>query len=109
MAYAFMRKAPFDADTHRSVRERIGPEPPKGLVLHLVFRGDGELEFLDVWETEEDWARFQSERLGPAVQALLVERGATNADAPSPPSSAQIEVIDLMVGSPEAVAHASLV
>jgi len=109
MAYAFIRKAPFDADTHRSVRERIGPESPEGLVLHLVFRGDGDLEFLDVWESEEDWARFQSERLGPAVQATLRERGASMADAPTPPTPTQIDVIDVMVGSAEAVAATSLV
>jgi hypothetical protein len=109
MPYAFMRKAPFDADTHRSVREHIGPETPVGLVLHLVFRRDGDLEFLDVWETEEDWARFQSERLGPAVQATLRERGASQGSAPTPVPAAQIEVIDAMVGSAGAVAAISLV
>ena len=58
MSYAYIRKAPFDLETHRVVRDQLGPEAPEGLLVHLVFRRGEELEFIDVWDSEQDWERF---------------------------------------------------
>jgi hypothetical protein len=107
MPYAYMRKAPFDAETHRAVRDRIGDQVPKGLLVHLVFERDGGLEFIDVWESAQDWERFQAEQLGPAVAA--VQGGRDAGAAPAPVASTPIEVVDLLVGSPEAIAGMSIV
>ena len=110
MSYAYIRKAPFDLETHRVVREQVGPEGPEGLLVHLVFRRGEELEFIDVWDSEQDWERFQSERLGPAVQAAQGDRGAPTAPtASSSTSSTEIEVVDLLVGATDAVAALSIV
>jgi hypothetical protein len=107
MSYAYIRKAPFDLETHRVVREQVGPEVPEGLLVHLVFRRGEELEFIDVWDSEQDWERFQSDRLGRAVQAAQGERG--TAAAPTASSSTEIDVVDLLVGAAEAVAALSIV
>jgi len=107
MPFAYMRKAPFDVETHRAVRERIGDQVPKGLLVHLVFQRDGELEFMDVWESAQDWERFQAEQLGPAVAAM--RPGRDGGSAPTAVASTPIEVIDLLVGSSEAIARMSIV
>jgi hypothetical protein len=108
MSYAYIRKAPFDLETHRVVREQVGSEAPAGLLVHLVFRRGEQLEFIDVWDSEQDWERFQSERLGPAVQAAQRDQAVAPAAATAS-FSTQIEVVDLLVGSAEAVAALSIV
>jgi hypothetical protein len=108
MSYAYIRKAPFDLETHRAVRKQVGPEAPDGLLVHLVFQRGEELEFIDVWDTEHDWERFWSERLGPAVQAVQSDHGAAAAPLAAV-SSTPIQVVDLLVGSVEAVAALSVV
>jgi hypothetical protein len=102
-----MRKAPFDIETHRAVRERLGGQVPQGLLVHLVFQRDEGLEFLDVWESAEDWERFQSEQLGPAVAAVRSDQRIGG--APTAVASTPIEVIDLLVGSSDAIAQLSIV
>src|SRR5271157_2803426 len=108
MSYACIRKAPFDLETHRAVRKQVGPEAPEGLLVHLVFQRGEQLEFIDVWKTEQDWECFQAERLGPALQAARSNQGA-GAAPPAPVSSTQIQVVDLLVGSADAVAALSVV
>ncbi len=107
MPFAYMRNAPFDTETHRAVREQLGDQVPEGLLVHLVFQRDGGLEFIDVWESAQDCERFQSEQLGPAVEAVQRGRGAGR--APPAVASTPIEVVDLLVGSPEAIAEMSIV
>ena len=107
MSYAYIRKAPFDLETHRAVRQQVGPEAPAGLLVHMVFLRGGELEFIDVWESEQDWERFESKSLGPVIQAMQTQSRAEA--APTGSSSTQIEVVDLLVGSPDALATLSTV
>lgn len=107
MPFAYMRKAPFDVETHRAVREEIGDDVPHGLLVHLVFRRAGELEYVDVWESAQDWERFQAEQLAPAV--ATVQRDGRTGLATTEDAATPIEVIDLLVGSPEAIAALSAV
>ncbi len=108
MSYAYIRKAPFDLETHRAVRKQVGAEAPEGLLVHLVFRRGEQLEFIDVWDTQQDWECFQSERLGPALETVRSNQGEGSA-SPAPVSSTQIQVVDLLVGSAEAVAALGVV
>ena len=72
--YAFTQDVPIDSAFYRRVADGLGPELPKGLIIHLATeRPEGGLSYVDVWETQEDWERFADERLHPVVHALLSE------------------------------------
>ncbi len=72
MTYAFTQDVPIDAGFYRQVIERLGDEPPKGLIVHVVVeRPEGGLRYIDVWDSEEDCNRFTAERLHPAVGPVL--------------------------------------
>jgi hypothetical protein len=74
MTYAFTQDVPIDAAFYGRVTEKLGPEPPKGLIVHLAIeRPEGGLRYLDVWETQEDCDRFTDERLHPVIHDLLRE------------------------------------
>jgi hypothetical protein len=42
--------------------------PPKGGLFHAAGVGPRGLRVIDIWESRQDFERFQSERLGPEVQ-----------------------------------------
>ena len=74
MTYAFTQDVPIDAAFYGRVTEGLGPEPPKGLIMHLAIeRPEGGLRYLDVWETQQDCDRFTDERLHPVIHDLLRE------------------------------------
>ncbi len=74
MTYAFTQDVPIDAAFYGRVTEGLGPEPPKGLIMHLAIeRPEGGLRYLDVWETQQDCDRFTDERLHPVIHGLLRE------------------------------------
>jgi hypothetical protein len=69
--YAFTQDVPIHMDTYHKIREALGAEPPKGLVVHLVLENGDGLRYIDVWQSEADFRRFQEERLHPAVRPIL--------------------------------------
>lgn len=92
MAYAFFYDVPGDEHFYAQVKTEIGEEQPKGLIVQLVAkRQEGGLRHFNVWESEEDWDRFQEACVGPAVARVLSRIGLTE----SPPSP-QIEEMDLI-------------
>lgn len=60
----------------------VRANPPPGLIVHTAgFSEDGKTwTIFDVWETEADFERFQSERLMPAIQDLPPALGGGPAD-----------------------------
>jgi hypothetical protein len=72
MAYVFTQDVPIDRTFYDRIRSGLGTAPPPGLVVHLALeRPEGGLRYLDVWESEDDFARFVEERLHPVVHGLL--------------------------------------
>ncbi|MEZ5145287.1 MAG: hypothetical protein R2726_22665 [Acidimicrobiales bacterium] len=72
MTYAFTQDVPIDAAFHQRIADELGDEVPEGLIVHVVTeRPEGGLRYLDVWESEQDWARFVEDRLHPVVHGLL--------------------------------------
>jgi hypothetical protein len=61
------------AETYDAVNEKMGvdEQPPEGLIVHTAGAVDGQWQIVDVWESEEHAARFDRERLGPAVEAVM--------------------------------------
>lgn len=78
MAYAFTMDVPIDRGTYDRILEGLGTTPPSGLVCHMcVEREDGGLRYIELWESKEDWVRFQEERLHPVVNPVLARVGFT--------------------------------
>jgi hypothetical protein len=48
----------------------IENDPPQGLIFHWAGEVDGKWTISDVWESTEDWERFQAERLMPAIEKV---------------------------------------
>lgn len=48
----------------------LDSDPPQGLIFHMAGEIDGEWTVTDVWESQEDYDRFASERLGPAIEKV---------------------------------------
>lgn len=96
MAYAFQYDVPADEQFYRRVRTEIGDETPKGLVTHLVVKGDGGLRHIGVWESQEDWDRFREERVEPALDKVFAAAGFER--RPPRPAEERMELVDAWVG-----------
>ena len=58
MVYAFIQDVPIGEDVYRQIVDNVGPEPLAGQLVHLCVRKeDGQLQYIDVWESEEACAR----------------------------------------------------
>jgi hypothetical protein len=82
-------KETYDAvNAHVSVHAT----PPEGLIMHSAGEVDGTWQIVDVWESEEHAQRFDSERLAPAIEAVV---GAT--PPAGPPRTTAYELHNLMI------------
>src|ERR1700730_10381583 len=97
MSYAFYYDVPGDEQMYRQVKEGIGDEQPKGLIVHVVVNTDAGLRHIDVWETKEDWERFRDERVEPAVYAVLTSAGVS--EVPPDPPVQQLSLVDVWIGA----------
>ena len=97
MSYACSYDVPGNEQMYRQVKATIGDEQPKGLVVHLALTTDNGLRHIEVWDTEQDWQRFQDERVRPAVHGVLAAAGF--AEMPADPPVQQLELIDVWVGT----------
>jgi hypothetical protein len=96
VSYAFYYDVPGDEALYQRVKDRIGQEAATGQLLHLVTKIDGGLRHVNVWQTKDDWQRYQRERIGPAVGAVLAASGIP---APgSAPVEQELQLVDLEVG-----------
>jgi hypothetical protein len=75
-----------NAEIYDAVTAKLDVEAdrPSGMVIHTAIDlGDRGIRIVDVWESQEDFERFRDERLTPAVQAVLSERGIEPAGPPT--------------------------
>jgi hypothetical protein len=73
--YGFVQDVPANGEIYGQIKARLGEQPPKGLVAHVVLTREGGLRYVDVWETQADWERFRDEEVEPAVGAVLGAMG----------------------------------
>ncbi len=97
MPYAFQYDVPADEEFYRRVAAEIGDEQPKGVVAHLVLKHDRGMRHIGVWESKEDWERFQSERVGPALEKVFAAVGVAN--LPPLPAAQELELVDALLGT----------
>ncbi len=94
MAYACTFEVPGDEHIYGKVKAEIGEDQPDGLIAQLVFKLDaGGLRHIIVWESKEEWERFQAERVGPAVGRVLAGMGIS--DPPARPAVTEMDLVDV--------------
>jgi hypothetical protein len=95
MSYAFFYDVPGDEHVYGKVKAELGDELPKGLLIQLVAkRGEGGLRHFNVWESKEDWERYNEDRVEPAVARVLAGIGVT--DPPPRPAVEELNLIDVI-------------
>jgi hypothetical protein len=72
--------------TANAINERLGfpAKAPEGLLTHIAGVEDSGMRFVDMWDSEEQFERFLSEELPPAMGEIDAE------GAVSPPRVAQL-------------------
>ena len=73
MAVAMVMKwAGVTPDQYEEARSRVGWETthPEGAIFHVARFVGGDLHVLDVWESEEDFDRFATDRLIPVTTEI---------------------------------------
>ena len=70
MAYAYVQDVASSWEQYERVTAGLVDPPPSGLLVHVAGPTDEGVRIIDVWESEEAWERFRSERLAPAIAAL---------------------------------------
>jgi hypothetical protein len=66
------RMAPmFTTEQYDQVNERLGDEPPEGLIAHTLGTSEGQAVMADVWESREKFDAFREGRLNPALEDLV--------------------------------------
>lgn len=92
MTYAFTYDVPIDSQTYHSIVEGLGRALPPGMISHVAYRIENGLRYIDVWETKDDWEKFQDDRLHPVVHRLLESMLGF---VPPEPLTTALEVIDV--------------
>ena len=69
---------------------------PTGLIAHTAIEtGDG-IRIIDIWESAEDYARFEHDQLGPAM-ALVAQRNGMDLDALPTPTHSFAPAFDVVL------------
>ena len=89
MTYAFMMDVPIDTTAYDRIVDGLGPTPPPGLLCHMAVEDGGRLRYIDLWESKEDWVRFQNERLHPVVDSVV---GGDAGERPAEPRASRLNV-----------------
>jgi hypothetical protein len=67
--------------------------PPDGLLVHVAVQSADGLRVVDVWDSEADFERFRETRIGPALQAMMADRGMTDPMDMEPRVSEAFDVV----------------
>lgn len=95
MSYACSYDVPGDEHIYARVKAEIGDDRPEGLILQLVSKLDaGGLRHINVWDSKQQWERFQQERVPPAVGKVLAGLGITK--APQRPTVTEMDLVDVI-------------
>ena len=95
MTYACSYEVPGDENIYAKVKAEIGEDRPSGMVVQLVSKLEaGGLRHIQVWESKEQFDRFQQEHVGPAVARVLAGMGIT--EAVPPPTVMDLDLVDVI-------------
>jgi hypothetical protein len=97
MPFAFTQDLPFTENVYERICAALPDETPPGLILRMAEKIENGVRMIEVWQAEEDRARFVRDRLAPIVQDGFF---ASTGYAPpgEEPSLNRIDVIDVWHG-----------
>jgi len=96
MAIARISRPPMlSSDVYDAVNAKaeVDSDPPAGLLMHCAGEVDGVFQIIDIWESAEHAQRFDSERLGPAINEVVF--AANPEQAPGPGATPNTSVYEL--------------
>ena len=70
MAYACVQDIASSWDYYACVAGTLLEPAPDGLIAHIAGPTDEGVRIIEIWDTEEAWERFRTERLAPTIAAL---------------------------------------
>ena len=92
MAWSFISELSITPAEYDQLNAEM-PDDPSGLILHTASRTDGGMRIIDVWQSEDDYRRFEREQLMPAM-------GRLGWPAPeTPPPTQEFEVHNMRHGA----------
>lgn len=95
MPYGCIYEVPAGEQLYAKVKAEIGEDQPPGQIVLIVSKlENGGLRHITVWETKEQWERFQAERVGPAVGKVLAGSGVVG--APPRPEVVEMDLVDVI-------------
>lgn len=90
-----MQSQEMTAEDYDAVNEKLGEDPPEGILARTAGTAEAGFRVFSVWESEEHYERFREDRLLPAIREVIGE------EAASGPSSAEIyELHDVFIKPP---------
>jgi hypothetical protein len=98
MPFAFTLDVPANAEIYGEIRAKLGDETPQGLIAHVVQSRETGLRYIDVWESEAQWAAFRDATLVPTVTEVLAGYGIAHEQETA--TFELIDVIDAWVQEP---------
>ena len=91
----FMQSQEMTAEGYDAVNEKLGEDPPEGILARTAGTTEAGFCVFTVWESKEHYERFREDRLLPAIREAISEEAAEG------PSSAEIyELHDVYVKPP---------
>jgi hypothetical protein len=97
MSYAYQYDTPADEPLYRRVVAEIGDEPADGLIVHLVVKHDHGLRHIGVWNSRQDWERYRTQRVEPALATVMAAAGFDQ--LPPRPQEEELAVIGVDIGA----------
>jgi hypothetical protein len=70
VAYAYVQDVAASWEHYERVTGALVEPAPIGLIAHVAGPTDDGVRIIEIWDTREDFERFRSERLAPAITAL---------------------------------------
>ena len=73
----FMQSQEMTAEGYDAVNEKLGDEPPDGILARTAGTVDAGFRVFSVWESKEHYERFREDRLLPAIREAIGEEAAS--------------------------------
>jgi len=70
LAYACVQDIASSWNSYENVSSGLLEPPPAGLIAHVAGPTDEGVRIIEIWDTEEAWQRFHTERLAPTIARL---------------------------------------
>jgi hypothetical protein len=81
--WAFVSELPISREQYDKLDEEIGSDKPEGLIVHAAGESGSGIRIMDVWESKQQFERFQSDRLAPAMLKVGIDAPGNGESVPA--------------------------